>query len=360
MLIELCNDIAKDACDGKQEAIRTLYYLVMAYRLGKHLVFLPHDAVDTIQRSELPNELRQIFVAIGKQTSSIGTFCMSVSVKIVVTKEAYTPSANQKVIVFNPFENDCSFEIYEETHLLTENLQDAEFYKALVSYYKRKHNLNSISECFFPLQGGGDTIKKVMEKEIELGQHLCLAIVDSDKKYDTCKKGDTYKKLNGIIRKICPRYCSMYCIEFVREIENLIPYYLICKCSQYKGNRLVKEDFDFDMSFYDMKDGISTKHLDDEHFVSYWRGVLAVHHNEFSKIIKKEVKGKKKKKNKKKKNDEVVLPGFGSSLLEVIMRSSNCELMRINKDCLTVSQQKEWENIGKIVFDWCCACKIKI
>lgn len=56
----------------------------------------------------------------------------------------------------------------------------------------------------------------------------------------------------------------------------------------------------------------------------------------------------------------MILPGFGSSLLEVIMRSSNCELMRINKDCLTVSQQKEWENIGKIVFDWCCACKIKI
>ena len=76
--------------------------------------------------------------------------------------------------------------------------------------------------------------------------------------------------------------------------------------------------------------------------------------------VKKEVKGKKKKKNKKKKNDEVILPGFGSSLLEVIMRSSNCELIRINKECLTVSQQKEWENIGKIVFDWCCACKIKI
>lgn len=359
MLIELCNDIAKDARDGNQEAIRALYYIVMAYRLGKHLVFLPHDAVDTIQRSELPYELRQVFVAIGKQTSSIGAFCVSVSVKIVVTRGTYTPAANQKVIVFNPFENDNSFEIYEETHLLTENLQDAEFYKALVSYYKRIHKLNSISECFFPLQGGGDTIKKVMEKEIELGQHLCLAIVDSDKKYDTCKKGDTYKKLNDIIRRLSPRYCDMYCMELVREIENLIPYYLICGCSQYKGNRLVKEDFDFDMSFYDMKDGISRKNLDNEQFVSYWREALAVHHIEFSKIIKKEVKGKKKKKNRKKKIDEVLLPGFGSSLLEVIMRKSNGELMRIDKGCLSVSQQKEWENIGKIVFEWCCACKIR-
>lgn len=179
MLIEFCKDIAEDACNGNQRALQVLDYLLMAHRLGKHLIFFPHEVATILARSGMNDSIRRECISIGKQTSSIGALSHRISIKLVVTQNEYAPGENQKVIQFNPYSNN-SFELYEETHLLTENLLDADFYLALVSYYKRKAKVNSVNVCFFPLQGGGDTINLVMEKEIMLGHHLCIAIVDSD------------------------------------------------------------------------------------------------------------------------------------------------------------------------------------
>lgn len=113
-----------------------------------------------------------------------------------------------------------------------------------------------------------------MEKEITLGHHLCIAIVDSDMKYQGCVKGNTCKQLLETLRKANSSYCGIYSMQQVREIENLIPYHLICECTNYKNHKLIKENFDFDMSFFDMKEGIRLKNLSDVRFViigeQYW------------------------------------------------------------------------------------------
>lgn len=358
MLIELCNDIANDACNGKKKALEVLFYISMAYRMGKHLVFLPHSVVETIRKSQLPDNLRRLYTSIGKQTSSLGILSRKISVKIVVTQKDYVGSENQKILVFNPYCN-MQYELYEETHLLTENLQDSDFYLALVTYYKRKYRLNSFAVCFFPLQGGGDTIRKFLENEIFLAQHACLAIVDSDKKYENAKKGDTYKKLKEVLERNKYEFCDLYCMDKVREIENLIPYRMLRDISQYKSNRLIKENFDFDMSYFDMKDGILAKQLSDTKFVSYWRNNLQVNHKSIASIIKYEVLAKTKRKKTKKSVKEVILPGFGSKVLEVFLKNCRNNLMRTTDEDLTEAQRNEWENIGKTIFEWCCSNNIR-
>lgn len=357
MLIELCKDIAEDACKGKHRALQVLDYLLMAHRLGKHLIFFPHEVVTILACSEMNDSIRRECISIGKQTSSIGALSHRISIKLVVTQNEYVPGENQKVIQFNPYSNN-SFELYEETHLLTENLLDADFYLALVSYYKRKEKVNSVNVCFFPLQGGGDTINLVMEKEIMLGHHLCIAIVDSDMKYQGCVQGNTCKQLLETLRKGNSSFCGIYSMQQVREIENLIPYHLICKCTNYKNHKLIKENFDFDMSFFDMKEGIRLKNLSDVRFVDYWRTILSVHHRDYSKMIKKEVQNRSKRR-KSRLIDNIVLDGFGSKLLPCIWEKDQNELMRIEDYQLTISQKKEWMGIGQAIFDWCCAGKSK-
>lgn len=357
MLIEFCKDIAEDACNAKSRALQVLDYLLMAHRLGKHLIFFPHEVVSILVNSELNASIRRECISIGKQTSTIGAFSHRISIKLVVTQNEYTPEENQKVIQFNPYYNN-SFELYEETHLLTENLLDADFYLALVSYYKRKAKVNSVNVCFFPLQGGGDTVNLVMEKEITLGHHLCIAIVDSDMKYQGCVQGNTCKQLVETLKRNKSPFCGIYCMHQVREIENLIPFHLICECTNYKNHKLIKENFDFDMSFFDMKEGIRLKNLSDVRFVDYWRAILGVHHRDYSKMIKKEVQNRSKKR-KSKLIDNIVLDGFGSKLLPCIWEKGQNELMRIEDYQLTISQKKEWLGIGQAIFDWCCSGKSK-
>lgn len=357
MLIELCKDIAEDACNGKERAIQFLTLLLLAHRQGKHLVFFSHEVADMLVKSDLPDSIRRICDSIGQQTSKFGTLSHSISIKLVISQNKYSSATGQKIILLNPYTN-TTFEVYEETHLLTENLQDADFYLAIVSYYKRKKRLNTINVSFFPLQGGGDTISCVMEKEMALGNHLCLAITDSDMKYEGSKKGGTYKKLLGVMKLGDATFCGLYCMNKVREVENLIPYHLIYGNANYKSNKLVKEDFDFDMSFFDMKEGIRTKNLGDDKFVAFWRKIFGVHHKNYSALIKQEVRNKDKK-QKTRLHNGIILDGFGSKLLGVIWKTSQKELMRIEETQLSQSQKAEWMEIGQVIFEWCCASKVR-
>lgn len=356
MLVELGKDIAEDAIKGNAIALQVLRYLLMAHRNGKHLVFFGHSVASMLTSSDLPDEIIRGCYSIAKHTTSLGSLVGSISVKLVISQNTYTPAPSQRVILLNPYKNGA-FEIYEETHLLTENLLDAEFYLALVAYYKRKARLKSKEVNFFPLQGGGDTISVMMEKEMKLRQHLCLAISDSDIKYQGGPKGGTYKNIVEVMRKGSADFCGLYCMEHVREVENLIPYQFIRSNSNYKNRKLIKEDFDFDMSYYDMKDGIGVKSLSDTSFVAYWRTTLAVHHKEFSKLIKKEVLATGKKRKRKTTSSDKILEGFGSKLMDTVFTKSQNELMRVDDELLTPAQQTEWYNIGKQVFDWCCAGK---
>lgn len=69
MLVEFCKDIAEDACNGKYRAQQVLEYLLMAHRLGKHLIFFPHEVVSILVNSELNASIRRECISIGKQTS---------------------------------------------------------------------------------------------------------------------------------------------------------------------------------------------------------------------------------------------------------------------------------------------------
>ena len=86
MLIEFCKDIAEDACNAKPRALQVLDYLLMAHRLGKHLIFFPHEVVSILVNSELNASIRRECISIGKQTSTIGALSHRISIKLVVTQ----------------------------------------------------------------------------------------------------------------------------------------------------------------------------------------------------------------------------------------------------------------------------------
>lgn len=363
MYIELRKDIVEKAEQNETSCIDVLNALYWAYKHGKHFIYLPFNVCKAIYESKLSDDIKNKFKEIAKQTSFIGELNTLICVKAVITTESCESSDSQKIVNINPLQlND--FVIHEETHLLTENLCDASFFEYLTEYYKRENRkkLKRIAFKYFPLQGGGDTICKVMEKEIELKEHFCLAIVDSDKKYIDCGYGETCKKLKRVMERK-PFNCFMYNMENVREIENLIPYKVIESCADYKSNPIVNNGITFDMSYFDMKDGLKVKDINNEKVYKYWHKTFQDKYSNIADKIdyyKRIFNCKRRVKNKKGKYENLtngtIIQGFGSSLLENIMKNDKeHRLYKVDENDLSESQKTEWNTIGKYILAWCCS-----
>ena len=84
--------------------------------------------------------------------------------------------------------------------------------------------------------GGGVTIEKVLHGEIKREQHFCLALADSDKKWDgDTNVGDTAQKMLDLMKNENPFNCKLYVMSKVREIENLIPRKFVEKFGDKTG-----------------------------------------------------------------------------------------------------------------------------
>ena len=216
--------------------------------------------------------------------------------------------------------------------------------------------------------GGGVTIDKVLQVEIERKQHFCIVIADSDRKWagDT-GYGDTAKNVVDTIEKYKPFNCRHYVMQRVREIENLIPRKFVEQFGDKKGFLGI---FNYDPSFFDMKVGLGLGELWHKEVYKYWRNLLneSILFDEYNSIRQR--CQNKKGYDEAIKGKEPLKKGFGNNLLSLVIGDidystdikrfkpkMNHNLYHITSQDLTPSQQEEWKNIGQLIFSWTCCLK---
>ena len=103
-------------------------------------------------------------------------------------------------IIFINYKNVPSFELYVETRLICEHLNDAVVYNLILTEYKNKHGLE-IDSNFYPMLGGGSTTAIVYEHEIIEAKTFILCLSDSDFKFNDSALGDTARNIKTIDNK---------------------------------------------------------------------------------------------------------------------------------------------------------------
>lgn len=359
MLIEICDDIVDLAEQNNLAVITSLERISIAYKYGKHLVYAKFPLLNKLCKLRYLNkQVRSVYSNIKKHVSTQHVLVSLIDSRILLTTHKGCVRAG--CLHINPCDL-AEFEWFEETHLLVENLTDSKFYGYLVEYYKRSKHIKC-STCFYPLQGGGDTIKQVYKFEIDIKQHLCLSIVDSDKKYPNGKIGQTASELKKMHEKFKPVNGCVYIMQEVREIENLIPFGVLQNYSTLKDHQIFKDKLILDFSYFDMKDGILRCKINQSLF-NYWLQQLR-NYPQLKAILKNCKLCSEQSKPSLKPADclgicnaRCVIDGFGSKILENLLKNGNYDSLfsNIEDTDLTQSQKSEWTAIGKIIFEWSCS-----
>ena len=195
MYIEISRELVTSAEHGNRYAIEMLVRLSLAIKYGKHIVFAGVRLLDRIiSLNALDTHEKAQYRKIRNNYAVIGALCRKLDFKAVVLMRGDNCRTHHRILI-NATKAE-KLEVYEECHLLTENLIDGEFFEYLVKeYVKRLGTTTHI--CYMPQMGGGNTIAKVYKMEVIRGQHFCLSILDSDKKFPTASYGDTCKALRA-------------------------------------------------------------------------------------------------------------------------------------------------------------------
>ena len=383
MFIEINDDIIKDAIEKKDLPTNItkdlLIQMALCAKQGKHIVSVPcflNNKAYCKSISELVG--KSYFSALNyynRKRIEYGPILSHLSVRGFITYEEKSNLPNNFIRIIP--NKHSSFEPWVETHVLTENLIDSSFYIHLAYYYFNNEILGGrkrrfdFGYKFYPLMGGGVTIEKVLLGEIKREQHFCLALADSDKKWDgDTNVGDTAQKMLDLMKNENPFNCHLYVMSKVREIENLIPRKFVEKFGDKTG---YIDIFNYDPSFYDMKIGLTLTELFHNKVCKYWKDMFNAPALFIERNNIRQQSQSKNEYDKAVKGKAPLKKGFGSSLLSLVVGDIDYEkdlkkynpkmqdsLYHVIPSELTAEQQEEWKNIGREMFSWTCCLKAKI
>lgn len=353
---------------GNPMALEMLLKLSLAIKYGKHVVFTRIRLLDRILNlTVLGENVIAQYRRVRNNYVAIGSLVRKIDFKAVVLISGNNCRTRKRILI-NATTAD-KLEVYEESHLLTENLQDGEFFEFLVKEYVKTLG-SSAPICYMPQMGGGNTIAKVYKMEIDRGQHFCVAILDSDKKFPTASYGETCKALK---KEDNDKYlgdpasnghyaynCSYYVMNELRELENLIPIGILKTMNNVKNMPLMQ--MNFDMSYHDMKDGLLAYKIAEGAYQKYLDCLFSfdskiVDYVDFCADYRKNCCSGREDYEKQCGRWRLV-EGLGSKIMEQVMQNAKNELSSNNFSSLSNSQQHEWTMIGKKVFEWCCCLSI--
>lgn len=364
MFIEISREVVTFAERGNSNAVEMLSRLALAIKYRKHIVFAGLRLIDRILMIDsLDKNVKAQYMKLKAQYSYIGSLVRKIDFHAVVLMRGDNRRTRKRILI------DATkaerLEIYEECHLLTENLQDGEFYEYLVHEYTKGVGVGC-PICYMPQMGGGNTMATVYHMEIDRRQHFCLAIIDSDKKWPTEKKGRTWEKVREVDGE---KYlgdtgangfhafnCSYYVMEKVREMENLIPLEVLRSIPDIKDMNLIK--MSIDMSYHDMKEGLLASKVVEGDYQKYLQNVYSAFPQIISDINFCAAYRKIFHANDKKGYEEAckkwkIVEGVCSKVMSHVLHNGDM-LKTIDFTKLTLSQQIEWTNIGRKIFEWCC------
>lgn len=243
MIFYIKNSVLANAINYKLE----LENLITAFYRGKHIIdfeseFFAREKLLNSGLFEYNNEVRKAVNFYSEQKQNIKSLRKQVkhSVEVISNEPFQLITENSKVII----SIDISYFDFELSpcYILSENLQDADFYISML--YNAKHFdslpfLSDVNHSFEVDNGGGNTTNIVLERRIN-EKKILLCIVDSDKKFETDDysgtSGSCFSTWNSLKEK--NKIADLY-ILYVREKENLIPFSLYKQYNKFSGNQTI-------------------------------------------------------------------------------------------------------------------------
>ena len=141
----------------------------------------------------------------------------------------------------------------------------------------------------------------------------------------------------------------------VCEIENLVPFECIKNISYFKAHILVTDIKGFDYSFFDMKDGVHYRYMYSDEGYKHWSSQLS--HLADSKVLRTIDSDRRSMTEEdfcKQHKGKRLCDAFGTKILSQCLTQMKSEKRIYTDDDLSLDQQYEWENIGRIITSWCC------
>lgn len=359
MLIEIDISVVDCASKGELHSVRALQSIATSQSYGYHVVWAQRNTLKKIVALSMLSDLDiSIYRSILNKYATITSDYKKINFRLLVsTLQTTKIESNQIIINPNQYPN---FNYVNRAQLLAENLLDINLFRYIGLFFLRECKLeNTIKLEFDDELGGGDTTHTNYKKHVDNSEKFCLCILDSDREYENSTYGNTFKKVQKCHNNSKPFNCMCYGTEKLREIENLIPYYLYLSDSNYQHTQIVKEQLKFDLSFFDLKEGLKCKCITDQNSLNYWRNVLSSYKHIIDNIdaavsfMNTDIDEYKRVYDK-----EVFIEGFGVNLLKHILNSKKSELEKITTKELTDSQVHEWNRIGKLMLYWGCAVTI--
>lgn len=362
MLIYVCEDICIEALKDQSKlhecALSSICELVHGCGRGHHYVHV--SKFKTFQRNLFTTKLFPAkYIANIEACSNLSDFEPLTQKLGWIAVVSFNKDSNslpeflkQKEIIFvNPSE-DTSLELYEESHLIAENLKDTIIFQAIAKNCLR-HIIGNrkVDICVMSRNGGGKTIENVVEFETKDNpNHFCLIITDSDKNYpEDSKIGETAQAVDTVMRQNDCRFAHFYHMTRVRELENLIPHKLLISVLSHPNPQL-KEVAKGNLSFYDIKDGLKVSMLQVEKAFTYYQGDLdnkvSVTIKSYNEFIADGMRP-----------SDSILSGWGGNFISHFINLKNYKknlkaLSEISHTQLTEDQKHEWIEISRRIINW--------
>lgn len=264
MLIYLSDEVVKSYAQNKLDSIQspTFYEIICSNTLGTHFVYGSGLVLRYLSQSNKVSERdRQIFTHMYNTRSTIEPYLNSIKHKIIV-------NIQDSIINYkNEFEVEVNLNFFRITnalhnaYIISEDNDDCNFYCSITE------NLNLIKNDLMTLSysienGGGDNTASSFEEKAVEKKHITYTILDSDKKFEEDRTGNTYNKVLAKFRKKDDENLAKLYLLNVHEKENLIPptLYRTLNVDQQVAKILYKISIDKDMvnflKYLDLKEGL--------------------------------------------------------------------------------------------------------
>lgn len=250
MVLRITDDFISSirANNVKEETRDAINIIARGRKEGKHLIISSRENISFLLESELLNKTSSsVFSRVFSNITQYGYITNYVSHIIDILPHScdYSYIEGNPSIVKLPIEHFADTSSIQSTLLLTENLDDANLYKAIAGYYMSKENINAKMSSYLS-HGGGNNISDQYRYQQSSSKRFIFCIVDSDKKHPMDSLGNTASSIARIDDDDVP-YCYFHVLD-AHEIENLLPSYF------------VKEAVAEDSSAYQSFQGLSYLH----------------------------------------------------------------------------------------------------
>ena len=355
----------------EEDAVDALSQLAFHRKKSRNIVIAKKKVLEQLMHVEEFSEMeRTVYKTIFNKSVENKIYLHAVSQYILIVPEITGERIQKKQLTDNiqqtiyqiTLTELAKSDITDRVNLLTENIEDSEFYKILGKFYGKTCNIKNCTLDFEKRMGGGSTIVKVFEDILKERQKACLCIVDSDQKFFNPSNpviGNTMSNLKKIIDgKNEELWWKVLFLE-VHEIENLIPIQWMEELTKdiqdaEQGISFLKylstlEDEPSPVFFFDIKKGIKAEifHCSDvndkdkmkhfqknELFREYWKKYIDDFGIDIDVI-----------------HEGTVIHGICKDILVRVNENKNTlnNLYEIEEYL-----RKNWMLIGRVVFSWTC------